>query len=190
MPAAQRYKTEKEFIAGLKHWVSKMHKDQPIKIGTHIGYNRAGSWNRDFWCLTCTICSKNKVAQGWRGRATYHKDTGTVRWETTSWDAHDDFARIKGRNQLNDKVRRICEEYIATHDKVTTQDLLRITKGMQRPRPGKDRFSILLMNSMERSGDQARFAGILSKGQNAIGSNGFETCLASTQSWQQRHDYA
>ena len=72
VPAEKPYVTQKEFQKALKEWARKLDAGHPISVRTQVLYNTISVWKRSFWCSSCKACLKWR---GWRGQATYSKDT-------------------------------------------------------------------------------------------------------------------
>lgn len=90
------------------------------------------------WCNSCSKCSLNYA--GWSAWCFYTVETRTLSRRFTPSTAHGSFDKSRAWNPLTAATEHALKEHMAKHDKVSTQDLLKITGRMQPDKPVGEQF--------------------------------------------------
>lgn len=90
------------------------------------------------WCNSCSKCSLNYA--GWSAWCFYTVETRTLSRRFTPSTAHGSFDKSRAWNPLTAATEHALKEHMAKHDKVSTQDLLKITERMQPDKPVGEQF--------------------------------------------------
>lgn len=125
------FENKQAFLEHERQWASALLPDKVLNIRFQW-YNYKAGFKVLLWCNSCAQC-QNKA--GWKGYSVYTLATKKVERTYTPLEKHGEPTATKAWTPLTSTTENALKQYVATHARFTTQDLVKVVEEHQSDRP-------------------------------------------------------